>query len=135
IIATLFAQAQLWPPAVVSDADHAWRTAINRPAAPPPPARTPGVISVHVGSGIVSAVCFAPQTGDVFLGFESGAVACFRPTSGEILATPVDPLAPRGAAVTSLAADADGQLLVVLREGPQSGLNLTTYTRSPEGVY
>src|SRR5262249_9511517 len=116
-ISTLFGQAQVWPPAVVSDADHAWRAAVNRPATPAAPARAPaGVPSVCLGSGTVTAACFAPETGTVFLGFDGGAVACFRPLSGEVVPLPPDTFAPRGAGVTSLAADAEGRLLVVCRE-------------------
>jgi tetratricopeptide (TPR) repeat protein len=134
VIAALFGHTQVWTPALVSDADHAWRAAINRrepPAAAParPPA---GVTSVRVGSGTVTAVCHAPETGAVFLGFDSGEVACFRPQSGEVI--PLPP-APRGAGVASLAADAQGHLLVACRESPQSGMGLSSYSQAGDGVY
>jgi tetratricopeptide (TPR) repeat protein len=136
IIATLFGQSGAWAPALVSDANHAWRGAINQPAAPPVQARTPaGVISVCVGSGTVTAACFAPATGAVFLGFESGEVACFRPASGEVMPLPPDTLAPRGAVVTSLAADAKGRMVVACRESRQTSMSLSSYAQDADGTY
>jgi tetratricopeptide (TPR) repeat protein len=136
IVATLFGQSGAWAPAVVSDANHAWRAAINRPAVPPTPARAAaGVTSVCVGSGTVTAACFAAETGAVFLGFDNGDVASFRPSSGEVVSLPPDTFAPRGAAVTSLAADAVGRMVVVCRESQQASMNLSSYAQDADGVY
>src|SRR5205814_2200221 len=69
IIATLFGQPQAWPAAVVSDANHAWRAAVSQAATPAPARTSAGVVSVRVGNGTVTAACFAPQSGDLVLGF------------------------------------------------------------------
>jgi hypothetical protein len=137
VIATLFSPGQTWAPALVSDANHAWRAAINRPVAPPAPTRLPmGVTSVRVGHGTVTAACFAPETGEVFLGFDNGEAACFRAASGEVVSLPEDPYAPRAAGVTSLAVDEEGRLLVVCREDRnESNMSVSSYARDAAGGY
>ena len=58
----------------------------------------------------VTAICWAPESGDIFLGFASGEVACFRPLRGEVTYLP-----KQDEPVASLAASSNGDMLAVLR--------------------
>src|SRR5207253_488586 len=95
VVSALLASSSMWAPAVVSDAQFAARAAarVETPA-PTPVART--VLRARIAR--VTAVCQAPHSGDVFVGFESGEVVCFRPSSGEVL-----PVTGEGALILSLA--------------------------------
>jgi hypothetical protein len=80
-------------------------------------------VTIDARVRVLRAVCRAPETGDVFLGFESGEVACFRPVRGEVIYLP-----PLKFPVTSLATSSTGDLLAVLRmKGPTEGI-LSTFS-------
>src|SRR5262249_43496859 len=66
LVSSLLGQSGVWPAAAVTDAQFAVQAAtklprekVTRPAA---------LTRIPVGEGPVTAVCFAPNTGDVFLG-------------------------------------------------------------------
>ena len=131
LISSLFGRGHPWPSALVSDAHYALKGAL-RPAAPavPESAVPVTVVRTQVGTDTVTAACTAPASGDVFLGFQSGAVVCFRPTTGEVTRLPVRP-----GPVSSLAVDAEGQFLVSLKSREEAPGLLTSYTRNLDGTY
>jgi hypothetical protein len=91
---------------------------------------------VQVGRGTVTAAGFAPGTGEVVLGFEDGALACFRPATGEIVYPPFDPsVVPRGHAVRAVAVATGARLIAALRRGPRSLNALSIYGRGADGRY
>src|SRR5262249_11662810 len=106
LVSTLLGQSPHWPAAVVSDAQFALR----RGRGPEPPA-APAVthVPVRARTQVVTAVCQAAGSGDVFLGFASGEVACFRASSGELLM-----LCDQQAAVLSLAVNQSGSAMIAL---------------------
>jgi tetratricopeptide (TPR) repeat protein len=132
----LLGRAGAWAPAVVSDAQFAVQAAVKRPR--PAVQAERRVHSVRIAHGSITAACFAPLTGAVFLGCAGGEVACFRPVSGRSTLL----LAGRGTAsaggrlgrVTSLATDAEGQFLAVLQgDGSESGRLLSAYLAGGAG--
>jgi hypothetical protein len=109
---------------VVSDAQHAVRQAAGRPAPAPPAGAAATLVRARVAQ--VTAVCQAPHTGDVFLGFASGEVFCFRPPTGEVMTLP-DQHAP----VLSLATGNAGEVVAVLSGRGDGQLTLTSLARAP----
>src|SRR5205823_5112212 len=65
------------------------------------------------------------STGDIFLGFESGEVVCFRPLSGEVLAVS-DELRQ----ILSLASTQSGDALVVLTSPGPGETMLSSFVRN-----
>jgi tetratricopeptide (TPR) repeat protein len=130
-VGALFGRSGVWPAPVVSDAQHAWKAGL-RPAAPPTPA---AITSVQVGRGTVTAAGFATGTGEIVLGFEDGALACFRPTTGEIVYPPFDPSVPRGHAVVGVAVATGGRIVASLRRGSGSLHAVSYYQRRADGQY
>ena len=134
-VSVLLGRAGVWPGPAVHDAEHAFRAAVHKPAkeiAPRPFAH------VRLGVGRVTAVGYAPMTGDVFVGFLSGDVACFRPVSGRVF--PVK--SGDGLHVHSLATSSHGEVLCVLQtSGPEwdvegrKNIRFRCYTRMPDGSY
>jgi hypothetical protein len=124
--------AGAWPAPVVSDAQHAWKAG-PRPAEP---ARPAAVTSVQVGRGTVTAAGFALGTGEIVLGYEDGALACFRPATGEIVYPPLDPSAvPRGYPVRGVAVATGARIIAALRSSPRSLNSLSIYARGADGRY
>jgi hypothetical protein len=97
----------------VSDAQHALKAAARQS---PPKQRTAGaevfLTAVPAKVPVVTAVCQASSSGELFLGFQSGEVFCFRPKTRELLTLPhPQQVAPiRSVAVTDTA-----NMVVVLR--------------------
>lgn len=127
VVSRLLGSSSAWPAAVVSDAQHGVRLAIRQPAQPE--ALRPQD-EVQVGQGFVTAVCAATTTGEVFLGFTSGAIACYRPQGQEVKSV----LAGDRSPVQSLSVDAEGQVLVALH-GQNGASDLSTYVWHPVGIY
>jgi tetratricopeptide (TPR) repeat protein len=123
LVSTLLGASSVWAPAVVSDAQHAVRHAAGRPA--PAPTAGPAAAAVRARVAQVTAVCQAPHTGDIFLGFASGEVSCFRPATGDVLA-----LWGQDAPVLSLAASNGGEVVAVLRGSDGGQVSLTGLARS-----
>jgi hypothetical protein len=115
---------EVFPPSVVSDA----RFALHRPGQRPrPPASRPvGHARVTVRARVqqVTAVCQAAHSGEVFLGFESGEVVCFRPATGELSTVTSE----RGA-VLALAATADGDAVAVVSSLVGEGCVLKSFVK------
>jgi hypothetical protein len=89
------------------------------------------VTRLQIGQGLVTASCYAPGTGDIFLGFQDGDVYCFRPSRSEVVRLPGS-LSDR---VASLATDAQAVLVVVLRDGDPAPTVLTSYLLTAEDEY
>ena len=105
----MMGERQAWPPALVSDAQYALRqVGQSRRRGRPEYSRV--VVRARIAK--VTAVCHAPDTADLFLGFESGEVICYRPSTGEMT-----PVAAAQCPILSLAATNDGDALVVLTLG------------------
>jgi len=131
LVSTFFGHSGAWDPALVSDAGFAVRDANRRQR--PSELRTPEPISsrTQVTRAVVTAACFAPGSGDVFVGDEDGAVLCFRPGSGNVIRLADGDFN----SVTSLATALDGRLVVARRAGHDSPHELTSYLRVSGGDY
>jgi tetratricopeptide (TPR) repeat protein len=124
-VGDLFGRADLWPAELHRDADFALRARVGRPRGEP---RGRPATAVRVYEGTVTAACHAPETGDVVLGFDDGRVVVFRPESGEVVQVNARPLG----AVTALATDARGELIVSLKTDGQRP-RLRSYRRAHGG--
>jgi hypothetical protein len=99
-------------------------------------------------------VCRAPETEDVFLGFASGEVVCYRPSSGEAIPLPFGPSSAaltifdkkasgtslfQGDPVTCLATGPKNKLVVALSEKddepPSRTAKLISFSRRQDGSY
>jgi hypothetical protein len=128
LVSVMLGQPGTWAAAVVSDAQFAVRCSGQPPSAP---ARSRPVVSRTTVPGhvaIVRAVGWAPLSADIFLGFESGEVFCFRPASGAVFALPVT-----GMPITSLAVSDDGNALVALRQVAPTFWHLASFSRTTTG--
>jgi tetratricopeptide (TPR) repeat protein len=97
-----------WDAAVVSDADCAWKAALReQPVAKAPRPET--VSRLRFWTSQVTAVCQAPSTGQVFLGFEDGSIGSFYPAQSRWW-TITQP--KPGSIVAALAATADASCVV-----------------------
>jgi hypothetical protein len=126
--------AHPWAPPVVSDADFAVKAALKRPTRPPAdePVARPAT-RLRAGDGTVTAACHAPASGDIFLGFKSGEVVYVSSAQGKVIRCPICE-----SAVTSLAVDREGKLLVALHESAEGGPEryLVSYSgRERDGSY
>jgi tetratricopeptide (TPR) repeat protein len=133
VISSMLGESAHWSPALVSDAQFAWKTALKRPR---PRVRLTVEAShgrIPVGEGIVTAACFAPTSGDVFLGFEYGQIVCFRPLNRQVVRLP----AAYSFGVTALAADTTGEFVIALCKGEVGGpaRHLSSYQRLPDGSF
>jgi tetratricopeptide (TPR) repeat protein len=127
-VSTFLGQAKAWPPAVVSDADFAYRSLVkpaSKSVSQTPLSKSPTVTWTHAGQGVVTAVCVAPSAGHVYLGFESGDIVCFRPSKNDRLF--VLSRSESRNKVLSLSADSWGKLLVALNEKSLSKVELRSY--------
>jgi tetratricopeptide (TPR) repeat protein len=135
-----------WPPAVVTDADVALKRAVRRTDRGRPGLEvveistdigdggnvvTAGGLAtvVPLAEGVVTAACSAAASGEVFVGFASGAVYGFRPSEGAVRC-----VSDGGPPVTSLAVDTQGEWVVVLRAADGEAL-LASYGLSGDSAY
>jgi hypothetical protein len=129
-VSVLMGRAGVWATAAVSDADHAFRAAFQQPVKETAP-RPFVQVRLVVGARPVTAACYAPMTGDVFVGFAHGDVACFRPVSGEVF--PVKEREGRFP-VVSLAVSSHGEVVCVL-QASEEHVRFRCYARVPDGTY
>jgi tetratricopeptide (TPR) repeat protein len=131
LVSNLLGARGVWPDALVSDAAFAASAATRPDAVSGSAGRdASGVWRLRVGTGVVSAVAGAQNSGAVFLGFERGEVYCFRPERSEVIA-----VATYDLPVASLATDPEGEHLVVLRAHPRGRGVVSAYARQPDGSY
>ena len=128
VVSSMLSQSAKWPAALRQDAQEAFRRELQPgPAAP----STPILASrAHKGTEVVTAVCSAPATGDVFVGFQDGRVICFRPSDDRTIELPRDPWC-----ATSLAVDREGESVFVLRQNRDGSGQLVGHVRTPDGSY
>lgn len=135
VVSALFSPGVVWPAAQVRDAEYAWKAALKARGArevPGYPARD--ATHFRLGEGTVTAACAAPETGEVFVGFDNGAVVSFGPLHG--ITRRVQSESPLCALpVTSLAVDGAGQMLAVLRSGLGSLSVLRMYVPGEDGHF
>jgi hypothetical protein len=124
IVNRMFNGLSRWPPAVISDAQFAVQAAVKRQRTASPSSAQLTTTIIQGCIPVVTAVTWAAGTGHLFLGYESGEVFCFRPLSGEVVPLPTVDLP-----VKSLATDAEGDRVVVLR----SQCNVISYARLGNG--
>jgi tetratricopeptide (TPR) repeat protein len=114
-------RSRAWAPDLVSDANHALRSAfdqeaerlrLSRMVLGPSYRGEPRRIEVE--GGVVSSVCQASSTGELFLGFEGGRVYSFDAVSGIVRWVTEEPVP-----ISSMAVDPEGRtLMLMLGEGP-----------------
>jgi tetratricopeptide (TPR) repeat protein len=124
LVAQLFPAGAVWETPLVGDVQYAARTAQHRRA--PWITATPAAAMVIRGRiPIVRSVCQAPESGEIFLGYESGEIACFHPGRGDVQFLP-----SQNGPVYGLAVDVVGRELVALSasENPAHHL-LSCYSR------
>src|SRR5262249_51735224 len=111
-VSALLGQSGAWKAALVSDADFAFKAALKKKAkTPPTPRMDDRLVRFRVHTGEVSAVCAAPHSGRVFLGFVNGALAGFDPLHN-LSITSFD--VPAQGPVVSLATDDRAKWLIAL---------------------
>jgi len=123
-------QGNPWPTLIVSDADYAVHAALKRigPSSTGEPTRGTAT-RLRIGTGVVTAVCQAPISGELFLGFQNGEIVCFRPWSNEVVKCPYGSYPP-----ASLAVDPEGELVAVLYEFGDNSAYLSSLTKY-HGMY
>jgi tetratricopeptide (TPR) repeat protein len=126
VVSSMLSQSGNWPAALRQDAQEAFRRELqSRPAT-----STPTLASrASKGTGVVTAVCSAPATGDVFVGFQDGRVICFR-SDYRTMELPRDPWC-----ATSLAVDREGKFVFVLRQNQDGTGQLVGHARTLDGNY
>ncbi len=125
---TFFGPSGAWKPAEISDAAFAIKHAIRGQRPSGQRAREPVISRTQLRQGVVTAACFAPASGDVFLGYEDGSLMCFRAETGKAVHLPTD----YSTQVTSLATAPDGHLVVALHDVAQDRDELTSYLLTPQ---
>jgi tetratricopeptide (TPR) repeat protein len=120
-VSNLFGSAAHWSPSLVRDADHAYRLALRRRTTAA--AQRPTAPRIRTLRGRVTAVCAAPVTGDLFLGFDTGAVVGFLPRLGTQV-----PFAAYPGPIVSLSTDPEGEHVLMLRAG-EDALHLSSAHR------
>jgi tetratricopeptide (TPR) repeat protein len=129
LIAAMLGRSGAWRPPIVSDADVAWKNAFKRPDRTALPSPDRGVTRVHIRAGVFSAAMTAPSTGEIFLGYETGEIYCFRPLNGEVLQVSLHPMP-----VSALSVAHDGSFVVALRKGERNFF-LAAYSRGADGSF
>jgi tetratricopeptide (TPR) repeat protein len=126
LVPSLLGTASVWPAAIVSDAQFAVKTALGEQEHKLPAASGTTIIQGLIPA--VTGVCWAPETGDLFLGFTSGEVFCFRPQRGAVIPFPCNPQAGSVIVdkftdtgqlldpIVALATDPNGEHLVLVRK-------------------
>lgn len=128
VVSSLIGRSGLWDAAVVSDADFAFKGALqHKPAMPGPVARE--IAPIRLAQGTVTAACAATETGVLFAGFSGGRLIAFEPASGATtcLCREESPAWP----VVAVATDPHGDTAVTLRLSATAEAELCSYQRVP----
>jgi hypothetical protein len=129
LVSDLLGQNPAWAAALIRDADFAVKAATKKLRPAEVPANADAMVSyVTVRTGLVTAACCAPISGEVFVGFRSGGVSYFRPRQSEVVRLP-----DNGLPVLSLAASAEGSYLAVLHGRESGQARLLVYKILEEG--
>ncbi len=122
LVSSLLGQPGVWSPVVVSDADAAYRAAIQATKDEPEARKYRAGSRIRLGQGKVLSVCAAPN-GRLFVSFDTGKLVCFDPRQDTAI-----PL-PRGhcAVLVAVATDPCGEMIVTLRAESSSKQTLALY--------
>jgi tetratricopeptide (TPR) repeat protein len=151
IVSVLLGQSSAWSPPVVSDAAFAAKRESRRAIGSRPIQTISATTIIHGIQPIVTATCWASETGEVFLGFASGEIVSYRPLTGEVTPLPVGPFLGnltiygepvsgstlfRGDPVICLATDPKAELVVGL-SGKKSAdsIRLMSFVKRPNGGF
>lgn len=119
-----------WPPELASDAQFAVKAETRRQRSAPGGGASQGVVNtVRIAEGTVSAACFAPASGELFVGFDNGRIVRFHPLRGTL------EVRNGGRPVVALSCDRGGRLLSVLHRNPDGRHDGVFYQRRAEGGY
>ena len=127
LVSALLAKSRLWPAPVLSDAEFAAGAAAKEARARASAPKRELLLHGRQMSGIVTAVCQAADTGELFVGFASGRVVSFRAERDQLVTVTenTDP-------VVALSADAEGKTLVVLCQSGSMAV-VTCFRRMADG--
>jgi tetratricopeptide (TPR) repeat protein len=132
LVSRYLGSSGVWPAPVVSDGQYAVKAAVKRSEARPGMSPRTGM---RTGTGNVTAVCRAANSGDVFIAFDSGDLVCFRPFTSDVRFVRTGWLE---FGIASLAVDPEGKFLVMMesrRTRTEDGGRLTTFARRPDGMF
>jgi len=116
-VSQFLGQAKVWQPALVSDADFAFRKAVS-PRQLGYQREGPKTITTKT-LGLrnpVRSTCFAPESGSLFLANHRGELFCYESRDDRVIPLVVD----RGNPVFGMATDPTGMFLVALCRGSES---------------
>jgi tetratricopeptide (TPR) repeat protein len=128
-VSDLFGRSGHWPAAVVSDANHALRRALANTDANVKSDRP--FTTVRLGNDTVTATGFAPDAGDIIVGFANGQVVGFHPQSGQCRL-----IAHKGAEpIEAISVDNVARAIVTLSsyDAQNRSLRLRAYQRNEHG--
>jgi hypothetical protein len=120
----LFSPAYDWPPNVITDATFALQTSLRQLSGTPKPDASVSMTGLVI-QGInptVCAVCQALDSEDIFLGFESGEIARFNPSTSQVQFLEIQP-----GPIVDMAVTEDGEILVVLSGKRDQPYHLACY--------
>jgi tetratricopeptide (TPR) repeat protein len=117
ILSLLFNPSGPWEPALIRDAEVALR-GLPRSKSP----RRAGRRFRPHSWAEVTAACAARRTGDLFLGFEDGALVHYRPRTGELTI-----VHPNSHLIVALACDDCGQFVVEVRQQEKDSYELSSH--------
>ena len=127
LVSLLLSHSAVWTPAVVSDADIAFRAAVLTTKEKPASRNERAVSRLRLGEGAVTAVC-AANTGVLFVGFQTGALVCFDPAKSGVL-----PVLPKsGVDTIDVATTPGGEMVVALRGNPYPETELALAQRQAD---
>ena len=130
LVAALLGRTKLWPMAVVSDAEFAATKEQKRSrGSDDVSTRHPRILRVQIGRGIVTAVCQARMTGELYLGFGGGDVFAYRADSNHVVK-----VGEGAGIVAGLAVDPTGQTLVTLRQFDREAV-VSSFRKHPDGKF
>jgi tetratricopeptide (TPR) repeat protein len=154
LVSSLMGSTLVWPSAVTSDAEFALRAQLKVQDRNLPTRASGAWTVIQARIQIVTALCHATDSGDVFLGFASGEVVCFRPQRGQIiplvtnsraksvivdkfigpaqLPVPQDDAGP----VVALAADSSGDhVVVVWKQDETTTSQISSYSKQSDSSF
>jgi hypothetical protein len=130
MVSKLLGRSNLWPAALLSDAEFAVGKAIEgRHDETIVQRSAPSGHSLQIGRGSVTAASQSAVSGELFLGFESGLICIFRPDSEQVVEVPTN-----HGTVVAISVEPQGQMLASLHDSHR-GLKLCCFRRRPDGAY
>jgi tetratricopeptide (TPR) repeat protein len=130
-VSQFLGQAKVWQPALVSDADFAFRKAVSPRLLGYQPRTAKAISTRSLGlRSAVTATCFAQESGFVFLASFSGELICYESADDRIVPIVVN----RGDPIFAISTDSTGSVLIALSIGPPSP-EIICYCRRPNSLF